>query len=90
MRYAWDGMRLVAAFGLLYLGWSWLRMARDFADGIARIEWQFSVAALFRGEREGVVFERSSNPRGFWWCTGVKIAIHSVLTLVLLIVVLEA
>ena len=89
MRYAWDGMRLVAAFGLLYLGWSWFRVARDFSDGIARIEWQFTTA-LFRGERQGVLFDRSSNPRAFWWCTGIKVAIHSVLTLVLLIMVLEA
>ena len=89
MRYAWDGMRLVAAFGLLYLGWSWFRIARDFADGVARVEWQFT-ASLFRGERETVVYERSGNPGGFWWCTGIKVAIHSVLTLVLLIMVLEA
>lgn len=89
MRYAWDGMRLVASFGLVYLGWSWLRMARDFADGVARIEWQFTTA-LFRGERQGVVFDRSRNPGGFWWCTGIKIALHSVLTLLLLIMVLEA
>jgi len=89
MRYAWDGMRLVAAFGLLYLGWSWFRIARDFSDGIARIEWRFT-AASSRSEREGVLFERSSNPRGFWWCTGIKVVIHSVLTLVLLIMVLEA
>ena len=89
MRYAWDGMRLVAAFGLLYLGWSWFRIARDFADGVARNEW-LSTTALIRGERSAVVYARSSNPGGFWWCTGIKVAIHSVLTLVLLIMVLEA
>ena len=44
MRYAWDGMRIVAAFGLLYLGWSWFRIARDFSDGIARNEWQSTAA----------------------------------------------
>ena len=89
MRHAWDGMRLVAAFGLLYLAWSWFRIARDFADGIARYDWQWSTA-LFRGQRDAVVYERSSNPRGFWWCTAIRVAIHSVLTLVLLIMVLEA
>ena len=89
MRYAWDGMRLVAAFGLLYLGWSWFRIARDFADGIARNEWQWTTA-LLRGQRETAVYERSSDPGGFWWCTGIKVVIHSVLTLVLLILVLEA
>ena len=88
MRYAWDGMRLVAAFGLLYLGWSWFRMARDFADGVARNEW-LSTASAFRGQRTAVVYERSGNPGGFWWCTGIKVAIHSVLTLVLLIMLLE-
>jgi len=88
MRYAWDGMRLVAAFGLLYLAWSWFGIARDFSDGIARNEWQ-STSALFRGERRAVVCERASNPSGFWWCTGIKVAIHSVLTLGLLIMLLE-
>jgi hypothetical protein len=82
-------MRLVAAFGLLYLGWSWFRMARDFADGVARNEWLLTASA-FRGQRTAVVYERSGNPGGFWWCTGIKVAIHSVLTLVLLIMVLEA
>ena len=89
MRYAWDGMRLVAAFGLVYLAWSWFRIARDFADGIARNEWLASTAQ-FRGQSSAVVYERASNPSGFWWCTATRVAIHSVLTLVLLIMVLEA
>jgi len=88
MRYAWDGMHLVAAFGLLYLAWSWFRIARDFADGVARYDWQWSTA-VFRGQRDAVVHERSVNPSGFWWCTATRVAIHSVLTLVLLIMLLE-
>ncbi len=88
MRYAWDGMHLIAAFGLLYLGWSWFRIAGDFSVGIARVEWQWTTA-LFRGQGEKTVYERASNPSGFWWCTGTKVAIHSVLTLVLLIMLLE-
>jgi hypothetical protein len=82
-------MRLVAVFGLLYLAWSWFRIARDFADGVARYDWH-GATALFLGERDRAVYERSSDPRGFWWCTASRVAIHSVLTLVLLIMVLEA
>ncbi len=88
MRHAWDGMHVVAAIGLLYLGWSWFRLARDFADGVARSEWQWTTA-LFRGARGAVVYERSRDPGAFWWRTGLKVAIFSVLTLGFLIVLLE-
>ena len=59
-------------------------------QGLAEVNEHGGDFALFRGEGNAVVYQRSGNPSGFWWCTGIKVVIHSVLTLVLLIMVLAA
>jgi hypothetical protein len=73
---------------LLYLAISWVRIASDFSLGVARVEWTWTTA-LVRGESNATVYARSDNPRGFWWCTTIKVVIHAILTLGVLIVLLE-
>ena len=51
-------------------------------------EWTWTTA-LVRGESNATVYARSDNPRGFWWCTTIKVVIHAILTLGVLIVLLE-
>ena len=84
----WDGRHLFAAFALLYLGLSWVRTASDFSIGVARVEWTWTTA-LVRGQGDANVYARSENPKGFWWCTAIKVVIHAVLTLGFLILLLE-
>ena len=88
MTFRHDGMRFVAVMGLLYLGWSWVRLARDFSAGVARVDWQWTTA-LFRGQRDATVYQRSNNGRAFWWCTASQMVIYSILTLGFLMLLLE-
>jgi hypothetical protein len=89
MTFQHDAMHFVAIIGLLFLGWSWVRMARDFSVGVARFDWQWTTA-LFRGARDTAGYDRSLDPSRFWWCTGLKIVLYSALTFGFLILLLES
>jgi hypothetical protein len=89
MTFQHDAMHFIAIVGLLFLAWSWVRMARDFSVGEARFDWQ-ATASLFRGQRDAVVYGRASDPSRFWWCTALKLVLYSALTFGFLILLLES